>query len=76
MRVSSLPSSLDQGSRRNMTAINNPCDGSRQRVLDKRHRLKTSVSGHMKATCPVCKIIVNVRRVFGVVEFSRHSAKS
>jgi hypothetical protein len=30
----------------------------------------------MKATCPVCKIIVNVRRVFGELEFSRHSAKS
>jgi hypothetical protein len=64
-----------QISRRNMMAMNNPCNGSRQRVLAKRHCLNTSTSGHMKAKCPVCRAIVGVRRVFGVLEFSRHSSK-
>jgi hypothetical protein len=54
--------------------MKNFCDGGRRRVLEKRHGLKISTSGHMKAKCPVCKLIVGVRRVFGVLEFVRHPA--
>jgi hypothetical protein len=52
----------------------NLCDGSRRPVRGKRHKLKTSASGHMKATCPVCKRNVTVTRVLGVIEFPRHQA--
>lgn len=53
----------------------NVCDGSRRPVLGKRHDLRTLASGHNKATCPVCKSVVEVRRVFGVLEFARHEAR-
>jgi hypothetical protein len=51
------------------------CDGSRRPVRGSRHNLVTSKTGHMKATCPVCKKTLTVSRVMGVVEFPRHEAK-
>jgi hypothetical protein len=48
------------------------CAGSRRPVRGTRHRLKVSSTGHMEATCPVCKRRLKVRRVLGVVEFPRH----
>ena len=48
------------------------CDGSRRPVRGSRHQLKTASSGHMKATCPVCKRRLAVKRVLGIVEFPRH----
>jgi hypothetical protein len=48
------------------------CDGSRRPVRGERHQLTTSPSGHMKATCPVCKRRLTVSRVLGVIEFPRH----
>jgi hypothetical protein len=51
------------------------CDGSRRPVRGARHHLKTSPSGHMKARCPVCRRVLVVSRVLGIVEFPRHEAK-
>jgi hypothetical protein len=48
------------------------CDGSRRPVRGERHNLETSATGHMKASCPVCKRRLAVSRVMGVVEFPRH----
>ena len=48
------------------------CDGSRRPVRGERHKLKTNRSGHMHAVCPVCKRVVPVKRMFGVIEFTRH----
>src|SRR3712207_8476497 len=45
---------------------------SRRPVRGERHQLKTAASGHMKATCPVCKRRLTVKRVLGVIEFPRH----
>ena len=53
--------------------LDNLCDGSRRPVRGERHKLKTSPSGHMNAICPVCKRKVTVKRVLGVVEFTRHA---
>jgi hypothetical protein len=50
------------------------CDGSRRPVRGERHQLETSTSGHMKASCPVCKRRLFVTRVMGVVEFPRHES--
>lgn len=52
--------------------MKNLCDGSRRRVLNGRHQLKSSPSGHMNAKCPVCKRKVSVKRVMGILEFTRH----
>lgn len=52
--------------------MKNVCDGSRRPVRGSRHQLNTSASGHMKATCPVCKRRLAVKRVLGIVEFPRH----
>jgi hypothetical protein len=51
------------------------CDGSRRPVRGARHQLKTSATGHMKARCPVCKRVMTVSRVLGIVEFPRHEPK-
>jgi hypothetical protein len=55
--------------------MENLCDGSRRPVRGERHRLKMSGSGHMEATCPVCKRRIVVRRIMGVVEFPRHESR-
>jgi hypothetical protein len=52
------------------------CDGSRRRVLGKRHKLTSSDTGHMKAMCPVCNHVITVTRVMGVTEFPRHAARN
>jgi hypothetical protein len=52
------------------------CDGSRRPVRGERHKLKTDSSGHMHATCPVCKRVVPVKKMYGVIEFTRHEARS
>ena len=48
------------------------CDGSRRPVRGERHKLKTDASGHMHAVCPVCKRAVPVKKMYGVIEFTRH----
>jgi len=73
------PGKRDWGTQRPMAMIryepmNKLCDGSRRPVRGARHRHKTAPSGHMKATCPVCKRRLTVKRVLGTVEFPRHKA--
>ena len=53
--------------------MKNVCDGSRRPVRGERHKLKTSGSGHMEATCPVCGRRLVVSRVMGIIEFPRHA---
>jgi hypothetical protein len=55
--------------------MENLCEGSRRPVRGERHRLKMSGSGHMEATCPVCKRRIVVRRIMGIVEFPRHESR-
>lgn len=52
--------------------MNTLCEGSRRPVRGKRHQLKSSASGHLKAVCPVCKRRLRVKRIMGAIEFPRH----
>jgi len=52
--------------------MKNLCTGSRRKVIATRHKLKILPSRHMTAVCPVCQRAVAIRRLLGVLEFSRH----